>query len=132
MKKTKRRAAKQATPNRPNLKVEHRAADVSVLDELVSLDLALANRQFERLETAYNCGQSPNAADVSLYTSATTGARANVAEKAKLLGTYGAIAGKQDRDATPTFRVYVSAGELPPETGAESSKELPEKSGGVE
>lgn len=105
----------------PNLTVERRSADVGLLDELASLDISIARRQFERLETAYQNGQSPNAADVSLYTSAASSARASVVEKARLLGTYGAIAGKQDRDATPTFRVFVSNGELPPETGAEPS-----------
>lgn len=112
---------RSASGEPPNLTVEQRTADVGLLDELASLDIAIARRQFERLETAYQRGQSPNAADVSLYTSAADGVRRSVTEKAKLLGTFGAIAGKQDRDATPTFRVFVSSGELPPETGAEPS-----------
>jgi len=124
--------AASSRPASPSLAVEQRTADVGLLDELASLDITIARRQFDRINEAYARGQSPNAADVSLYTSASAGARASVSEKAKLLGTYGAIAGKQERDATPTFRVYVSSGELPLETGAEPSKTLPEKSGGAE
>jgi hypothetical protein len=98
--------------------VEKRLADVSVLDELVSLDLHLARRQHERLETAYAEDRVPAPSDVSLYAAATTSARASVAEKAKILGTYGGAGGQIDKDETPRFVVHVDRPELPEETGA--------------
>lgn len=112
---------RRAKVETPDLAVEKRNADVGMLDEVASLDIAVARRQFERLETAYASGAQPASADVSLYTSAVASVRASVAEKARLLGTYGAVAGKQDKDATPTFRIVVNreGGRLPPETGAE-------------
>jgi hypothetical protein len=109
--------------DRKTVEVEKRLADVGMLDELASLDMALANRQFERLNTAYENGMQPAAADVSLYTAAASSVRASVSEKARLLGTYGAAAGRQDRDAAPTFQIVVNrgGGKLPPETGAEDA-----------
>jgi hypothetical protein len=103
--------------------VEKRLADVSVLDELVSLDLHLARRQHERLETAYAENRLPAPSDVSLYAAATTSARASVAEKAKILGTYGGAGGQIDKNKEPSFRVYVSAGRLPAETGADDAED---------
>ncbi len=99
-------------------KVEKRLADVSVLDELVSLDLHLAKRQHERLETAYANGELPAPSDVALYAASTSSARASVAEKAKILGTYGGAGGQIDKDETPRFVVHVDRPELPEETGA--------------
>jgi hypothetical protein len=103
--------------------VEKRLADVSVLDELVSLDLHLAKRQHERIETAYAEDRVPAPADVSLYAAATTSARASVAEKAKILGTYGGSGGPIDKNKEPSFRVYVSDGKLPAETGADDAED---------
>lgn len=107
------------TSETPSMQVEKRLATANLLDELASLDMAIATRQAERIEAAYAAGESPAPADVALYTSSVASARASVAEKARLLGTYGATAGKQDKDAVPTFRVFVSNGKLPAETGAE-------------
>jgi hypothetical protein len=109
----------------PEFKVEPRRADVAILDEVASLDIAIARRQAERIEAAYAEGRQPTSADVALYTSSTSSARASVAEKARLLGTYGAAAGRQDKDQPPTFRVFVSAGKLPSETGADDAEPDP-------
>lgn len=112
----------------PDLTVERKNADVGLLDELASLDRQIALRQFERIETIYAEGGTPEPADVALYTASVQSVRASVAEKAKLLGSYGALAGKQDRDAVPTFRVIVNSmgGRLPAETGAEDVAETPD------
>ncbi len=114
---------RKKTDERKPVEVEKRNADVQMLDEVASLDIALANRQFERLNAAYENGMQPAAADVSLYTASVASVRASVSEKARLLGTYGATAGKQDRDAVPAFHIVVNrgGGKLPPETGAEDA-----------
>lgn len=103
----------------PELAVEKRLASANLLDELASLDMAIARNQATRIEAAYAAGEEPSPADVALYTQTVASVRTSVAEKARLLGTYGATAGKQDKDQVPTFRVFVSNGRLPTETGAE-------------
>lgn len=111
----------EKSPNAPALHVEKRLATANLLDEIASLDIAIATKQAARIEDAYARGMQPAPADVQLYAGAVDSVRKSVAEKARLLGTYGATAGKQDKDSTPTFRVFVSNGRLPTETGAEDA-----------
>lgn len=106
--------------------VEQRLADVSLLDEIASLDAATAKSAFERMEQARAAGDEVDPADVQLYTSSAESARRSVVEKAKTLGTYGGES--PNRDRAPSFRVFVSTGALPADTGADDAEEiLPDK-----
>lgn len=105
--------------------VEQRLADVSLLDELASLDAATAKGAFERMERSRADGDPVDPVDVQLFASSAESVRRSVEGKARILGTYGAVGGRSDKNEIPTFRIEVSAGKLPPETGAIDADEDP-------